>query len=77
MIHTRGEGGRIRFGRLAWQAFPMVLDEIVVFDRVLTPDEIRNYVTGVRALAAAGWPTWGPRPRSPALVRFSLHSACR
>jgi hypothetical protein len=43
------------------QGHPMTLDEVLVLDRALAPDELADYVTASRSLRERGFPVLAPR----------------
>lgn len=50
-----GDVSRAELG-CTWLTHPMTVDEILVLDRALSADEVRDYVTAVRKLAEIGFP---------------------
>jgi hypothetical protein len=55
-IHTAAIGSR---------GHPMTLDELLVLDRALTPDELAEYVTASRSLRGRGFPVRAPSQPRP------------
>jgi len=52
--------GEIHTAAFGSQGHPMTLDEVLVLDRALTPDELADYVTASRSLRDRGFPTLTP-----------------
>ncbi|MDP6113976.1 MAG: hypothetical protein QF437_12555 [Planctomycetota bacterium] len=51
----KGDGGQVDLGS-SWLFHPMTIDEVMVLDRALAADEVKDYVTTVRKLAEIRFP---------------------